>query len=797
MTWRIMILVSMIHSTSTQWSDVSLSVITGSSSYFPPGSSVGGVKLPTTLTTRYKQPNAYHPNLRFWYTPDVFLRDKVASGSSVSEWQNVANICYNGMPSTSSCSQQKILVGANEANEKLVQNVSMWQPTYQANVLNGWGVVRFSRNNTEGTQGQFLQMETNGQAGFETNPFQQNRYTIFLVVRTHQNVGDTGVMGILNLAESSASNSLASLSLFSSCTSCVNNSGLQGLGCSGTSCPQCEQGRITSFSTLNLEYGEKLDDNSCAAVCSAQGGCSFSSIPTACLDLWGPSGARSYQSSNNWHIVSLRVNGSLAEGFIDGFVASPTPPLSVVNATPPAIQQLRLGVLDQANRASAGFGTIDLAELLIYNESLSLQEMDRVGNYLSGKYGLTQYRVNRDAGSVYRTAAVSKQCGCEVPQYLSFLCNTSVGPYCPLNAQLKTGTCASTDSNIKIITAYKSLPIPVGPAKGQTSGGNVITIQGYYMLPSDVDRQGPSGILGAANLSNIDSTPTDQDTVINSQYLAVSVRQSPSSPETFATACSIVFKAVSGTNNADTLCADWVPPNPIPAIVCIAPPGVGSFQDLTVYWHGVATVQSHSYGYNAPAILSVSPNSVDYHGMTTVTILGRNFGPQQQYQKVLASRYKFTWQAPSQVLVSTRKQLPCQSVTWVSDSKLLCQVPPMPLVRQNVNTQERSVKATLTVQVSNQRNRISLSASLLYTNVPSFYSCNNERATGASSDCFKCCRNFCISDALSTGAPQQGYIYSSCDKTCYSYCSQSSPARPILRRLLQVYSKLRELQKRL
>ena len=28
-TWRIVILMSMIHSTSTQWSDVSLSVITG------------------------------------------------------------------------------------------------------------------------------------------------------------------------------------------------------------------------------------------------------------------------------------------------------------------------------------------------------------------------------------------------------------------------------------------------------------------------------------------------------------------------------------------------------------------------------------------------------------------------------------------------------------------------------------------------------------------------------------------------------------------------------------------------
>jgi len=41
-----------------------LSVMTGSTSEFPGGSTVGDVKLPATLQDRYKQPESFHPNLR-------------------------------------------------------------------------------------------------------------------------------------------------------------------------------------------------------------------------------------------------------------------------------------------------------------------------------------------------------------------------------------------------------------------------------------------------------------------------------------------------------------------------------------------------------------------------------------------------------------------------------------------------------------------------------------------------------------------------------------------------------------
>lgn len=48
------------------WTDQAtvLSVMTGSTSEFPGGSTVGDVKLPATLQDRYKQPESFHPNLR-------------------------------------------------------------------------------------------------------------------------------------------------------------------------------------------------------------------------------------------------------------------------------------------------------------------------------------------------------------------------------------------------------------------------------------------------------------------------------------------------------------------------------------------------------------------------------------------------------------------------------------------------------------------------------------------------------------------------------------------------------------
>ena len=77
------------------------SVITGMDSYFPPN-------LPDSLKALYVTPDSTHPNLAYWYTPDVFVRDGVVSGSTVDEWVNVANICYQGHYDIVSCTDQKI-----------------------------------------------------------------------------------------------------------------------------------------------------------------------------------------------------------------------------------------------------------------------------------------------------------------------------------------------------------------------------------------------------------------------------------------------------------------------------------------------------------------------------------------------------------------------------------------------------------------------------------------------------------------------------------------------------------------
>ena len=76
------------------WTDATMSVMTGSTSVFPAPSGTGNIKVPDSLKVRYKQPEAYHPKLRFWFTPDVFEELNVADGTAVASWRNIANICH-------------------------------------------------------------------------------------------------------------------------------------------------------------------------------------------------------------------------------------------------------------------------------------------------------------------------------------------------------------------------------------------------------------------------------------------------------------------------------------------------------------------------------------------------------------------------------------------------------------------------------------------------------------------------------------------------------------------------------
>lgn len=219
------------------------------------------------------------------FTPDSLEEASTADGASVSSWRNVANICYldhecaprpptrrraararlTPLPSPSpsplrSAECTSAMRNANEpmAVERLVQSTAgnqVWplpatdadaaaapgaprlrrggagcaQPVFKREVVNGRGVVRFTRGNVAGTAGQFLQMETtaaSGTAGFTANPFTSNsprlaraiaalpprhrraptapraersgaaagnRFTVLVVARVRQATGDTGV----------------------------------------------------------------------------------------------------------------------------------------------------------------------------------------------------------------------------------------------------------------------------------------------------------------------------------------------------------------------------------------------------------------------------------------------------------------------------------------------------------------------------------------------------------------------------------------------------------------------------
>ena len=320
--------------------------------------------------------------------------------------------------------------------EVLAQRVAQNAPTYKKGILNGYGVVRFVRGSNDGSSGQFLQIESNSTSrvsGFSpgSNPFQTNKgFTIFLVVRTVQSNADTGVFGILNLVTNQ--NTLQGLSIYKQSVTCLNGSGLSGLSCAGVACSVCAEGaNTTTFGAVNAVFGSipTIDDNSCASQCSA--GCNSTSPPLACTSLWGPSYSRNLQDADDWHILTLSVYGGKLFGYIDGNHASLQPPLLVTGDTSAPISQMRLGLMDGGNSAAHGFASMDLAEMMIYDSRLTVQEMDRIGNYLAVKFNLRSFRLNYDVGSPTRSAAVSKGCGCTLPGSLwSPPCNTALG-MCP------------------------------------------------------------------------------------------------------------------------------------------------------------------------------------------------------------------------------------------------------------------------------------------------------------------------------------------------------------------------------
>lgn len=171
---------------------------------------------------------------------------------------------------------------------------------------------------------------------------------------------------------------------------------------------------------------------------------------------------------------------------------------------------------------------------------------------------------------------------------------------------LATGSCTAkgADQSFRVVTgeSFEGLPGGTG-GRGPAAGGNTFRVQGFFLLPTDVNVNGEAGIWGANSTAGVVQLGTqgasDVDAATSSKYLAVAVGRVPvdcRSPrsevpclpadfsEKLAADCRIRSTPAAGTNDASTLCADWLPPSPVPEIICTAPPGIGQGLDIIIYW---------------------------------------------------------------------------------------------------------------------------------------------------------------------------------------------------------------------
>eukprot|EP00286_Rhodomonas_abbreviata_P024671 CAMPEP_0181298334 /NCGR_PEP_ID=MMETSP1101-20121128/5726_1 /TAXON_ID=46948 /ORGANISM="Rhodomonas abbreviata, Strain Caron Lab Isolate" /LENGTH=495 /DNA_ID=CAMNT_0023403347 /DNA_START=283 /DNA_END=1766 /DNA_ORIENTATION=+ len=96
------------------------------------------------------------------------------------------------------------------------------------------------------------------------------------------------------------------------------------------------------------------------------------------------------------------------------------------------------------------------------------------------------------------------------------------------------------------------------------------------------------------------------------------------------------------------------------SVLCETPEGVGSNKPVTVSVNGETSAMNGAsvFKYDAPSVLAIEPGHGSAAGGTMVTIVGNNFGA--------------TNNNPS-VTIGGR---PCQSVVWLSNTKLQCVSPP-------------------------------------------------------------------------------------------------------------------------
>ena len=342
-------------------------------------------------------------------------------------------------------------------------------------------------------------------------------FTLFLVAKTFSHPGDRYFHGLLNIISSTPADQWKGLSVYKNSATCVRGQS-----------PDCSSG-FTSFSALNMVHGADAKQvfTDCSQHCGRQA-CSLTGeqllknpdcachpyhIHEGCAESLGPEGARHLQDPDaEWRLISIRSRdrgalGAFVEGFIDGFHASPQPPFVFRNTRFEQMEQMRIGLMDQAGSAQMNFLNGDIAELLIYNKALTTPEMDRIANYLKNKYNLNGVRLTDDILSPMRSVSVSKAPGCGGNTALSSVCTNTTKLHTPY----------SKDAPLEV---HHGEPFDVNrgycpnPTPGQKDL-EVFTISGWWLLPTDLDLTGPH--------QTIPSGVHDLDQRLHEQYLLVTI----------------------------------------------------------------------------------------------------------------------------------------------------------------------------------------------------------------------------------------------------------------------------------
>ena len=166
------------------------------------------------------------------------------------------------------------------------------------------------------------------------------------------------------------------------------------------------------------------------------------------------------------------------------------------------------------------------------------------------------------------------------------------------------------------------------------------------------------------------------------------------------------------------------------------------------------------------------PSSARYSGGDTVTVMGSNFGPRSEWTAVNDAGVKTPITRTATLsLLGKGMAKACDALVYVSDKQLICKVPALANQKQDMDKTARTVAVSVVVDAGGLRSKTDSSGVLLYSNVPTYFTCSsNEVSETGKNACFSCCRSACIVDEFALGAQKGGATYSHCDTACYKFC---------------------------